>query len=432
MGRGPTCKDERCLFHTHQRNCGGEYDKIKSPDPAPGPGMADGKQGRKRLPGTRAVAAAAVKAGPAGVSGSGAGAVAEGKAAAWKEQHGQGTGAGAASEHSGVPGVRPITSFFQPKAAQAGSGAGGTRPAQGAQANVGERARTDVAAEAGAAAGAGQGAGVGSSVKAGAGTKQAGRHDPVSVLPRSAVAEADRRRLGTGKGVSHIEAGAGDAAGAAQSSAQGQAQKGTSVAEAQGSAVAGTIKGAAASASEAAAGTQRERCAAAALRRLEAIGGGVECEGGRAGATQGFRGELQGGRETAAGARNLAATAGNAGVSNALQSAMASVKAAAGSRHRGIVEEAIIGAGTGRVGTSGRQDPGKGLVLGVEGVEAAEVTAGSKRPKLEADGHEDGPPAQGRGAQLGQVQRPCQGRGQEAEQRPKVPAQEVICIDLDD
>lgn len=400
MGRGPTCKDERCLFHTHQRNCGGEYDKIKSPDPATGPGVADGKPGRKRLPGTRAVAAAAVKAGPAGVSGSGAGAVAEGKAAAWKEQHGQGAGAGAgaASERSGVPGVRPITSFFQPKAAQA---------------------------EAGAAAGAGQGAGVGSSVEAGAGTKQAGRHDPVS---RSAVEGADRRRPGTDKGVSHIEAGAGDAAWAARSSAQGQAQKGTGVAEAQGSAAAGTVGGAAASASEAAAGMQRERCAAAALRRLEAIGGGVIHEGGRAGATQGFGGELQGGRETAAGARTLAATAGNAGVSNALQSAMASVKAAAGSRHRGTVEEAIIGAGTGRVGASGRQDPGKGLVLGVEGVEAAEVTAGSKRPKLEADGQ----PAQGRGTQLGQVQRPCQGRGQEAEQRPKVPAQEVICIDLDD
>ena len=233
-----------------------------------------------------------------------------------------------------------------------------------------------------------------------------------------------------------MEAGAGDAAWAAQSSAQGQAQKGTGVAEAQGSAAAGTVGGVAASASEAAAGMQRERCAAAALRRLEAMGGGVKHEGGRAGATQGFGGELHGGRETAAGARTLAATAGNAGVSNALQPAMASVKAAAGSRHRGIVEEAIIGAGTGRVGASGREDRGKGFVLRVEGVEAAEVTAGSKRPKLEADGHEDDPPAHGRGAQLGQVQRPCQGgvqgRGQEAEQRPKVPAREVICIDLDD
>lgn len=128
-GRGDTCKDPQCLWHTHLRTCGGEYVKIRSPDPKPTTAAAAAGSRKRAAPGGEAPAAAAAGAG-AGGSSSGGGPSASASGASGRPGKRQAVPAAAGAP---PPGVRPITSYFgggqgQPVAASGSGGGEGGGP----------------------------------------------------------------------------------------------------------------------------------------------------------------------------------------------------------------------------------------------------------------------------------------------------------------
>ncbi|GFR43505.1 hypothetical protein Agub_g4597, partial [Astrephomene gubernaculifera] len=114
--RGPSCRDPNCGYHTHIRQCGGAFIKVREPDPK--------KPTRKKSPARKPGSRPALAPGQQRIDSVAAGAAGAAAAVA-------GAGAGATAGPSGRGAKRPASALAENRQGKPAPGAGASVPSGG-------------------------------------------------------------------------------------------------------------------------------------------------------------------------------------------------------------------------------------------------------------------------------------------------------------